>query len=561
MAPQQDSFSQDARWSTEAFYRVALDEAAIVAVTDPQGRIEYANDRFCEISGYSRHELLGQDHRLLNSGYHERAFFLDMYAVLRSGRTWRGEIRNRAKDGSIYWVDTTIVPMIDDSGRTTHFVAIRQDITRRKEMELELANAKKKAEDLAAAKDHFLASVSHDIRTPMTAILGYVELLKDASEPPESRQEALQIIERNGQHLLTLINDILDLAKISSCEMKVTPEPTCPITIIEQVYSLFKDKAAASSIAFDCSFETEMPREVSVDVVRMTQVLNNLVSNAIKFTQAGGVEVIGAVSRSVDLAWHTGPVPEALGAGLVLRIEVRDSGIGMTEAQLKDAFSAFHQADGSISRRFGGTGLGLSIVSKLVDAMGGILTAQSEPGVGSTFTIQLPVGLPEEQLDLVEPGLVWDSLRRRRLEVEHPFKPKCDTLAQVKILLADDAMDSLRLYERLLTRAGARVTCTSDGQQALDSFREGCFDLVLLDVNMPVLDGPQVARLIREFDARVPVLALTASAAESDRVTCEGAGFTDYLVKPVSSVDLIDVCQRRLCESGVLGAGSRRRAG
>ena len=177
MTQEQGALNQGIPWPMEVFYRTALDEAAIVAVTDREGLIQYANDRFCDISGYAREDLLGQDHRLLNSGYHDKAFFQNLYATIRSGQTWRGELRNRAKDGSFYWVDTTIVPMGGSTGEPTHFVAIRQDITHRKEIEFQLASAKREAEELASAKDRFLANVSHEIRTPMTAILGYVELM------------------------------------------------------------------------------------------------------------------------------------------------------------------------------------------------------------------------------------------------------------------------------------------------------------------------------------------------------------------------------------------------
>ncbi len=516
-------------WAQSSFYQQALDQAAIVAVTDHRGKILFANDNFCKISGYARHELIGQDHRILNSGHHNKAFFTDLYATISRGMSWRGEICNRSKAGHLYWVDTSIVPMLGDNQRPTHYFAIRQDITSRKMIELQLADAIEEAERATITKDHFLANMSHEIRTPMAAILGFVEMMRDPSLDPKQRDELIEVVERNGQHLMTLINDILDLSKIGAGQMKIEAVQTCPIAIVEQVYSLFKDKAAAKSIVLECVFETDMPRQVRVDLVRVVQVLTNLVGNAIKFTEAGGVEILCGIQHDEY-------------DGDMLRMEVRDTGIGMTHEQLNGVFNAFVQADATITRRFGGTGLGLSISRRLVELMGGEINARSASGEGSSFTIRLPVGIPEDEINLENPAIIWDHLRQTRLKQGETAQTSGAELDGIRVLLADDSKDNLRLFGHYLSKAGAHITQAHDGQQAVDLCEHQPFDLILMDVQMPVLGGLEATTVLRNSGHTLPIIALTAGAMLEDRKRCLDAGCDEYLSKPIKAGILIQSC-------------------
>lgn len=516
-------------WSQSSFYQQALDQAAIVAVTDHRGRIIHANENFCTISGYERHELIGQDHRLLNSGHHAKAFFKDLYATIATGKSWRGEICNRSKAGHLYWVDTTIVPMLGDDHKPSHYFAIRQDITSRKMIEMQLADATREAQRATISKDHYLANMSHEIRTPMTAILGFVELMKDPEVSAKQRDELLEVVERNGEHLLSLINDILDLSKMGSGKMHIDAVKSCPIAIVEQVYSLFKDRAAAKSIVLDCVFETDMPKHIMVDLVRLSQVLNNLVGNAIKFTEAGGVELLCGVQHDE----HEGDM---------LRIEVRDTGIGMTPDQLAGVFEAFVQADDSITSRFGGTGLGLSISRKLVQLMGGEIIARSEKDQGSSFTIKLPIGIPESEIELDDPGMIWDQLRQTRLDQSRSSPLKRIALDGVRILIADDSPDNQRLFGHHLRKAGAHVTVADDGSHAIEVCECQPFDLVLMDMQMPVLGGLEATEQLRARGHTLPIIALTANAMAEDRQRCLDAGCDEYLSKPIKASLLVECC-------------------
>ncbi|MCA9300499.1 MAG: PAS domain-containing protein, partial [Phycisphaerales bacterium] len=312
--------------------QTALDRHSILSVTDRTGRIIEANAGFCQVSGYTREELLGQDHRLVNSGVHPKSFWSSMWRTVCAGEAWRSEVCNRHKDGTLYWVDSTIVPMCDGDGRPVKFVSIRFDITARKKIMAELDEARASAESANAAKSVFLANMSHEIRTPMTAILGFADLLSEFDSREHSvheRRTHVETIKRNGEHLLSIINDILDLSKIEAGKMSVEKVPTDPRAVLQEVIDLMSVKAQAKGITLESIIATPVPVQVHSDPVRLRQVLVNLVGNAIKFTEMGRVRVLLS-SR-----------------GAVVRYEVRDTGIGMDEEQVESLFGAFQQADPS----------------------------------------------------------------------------------------------------------------------------------------------------------------------------------------------------------------------
>jgi PAS domain S-box-containing protein len=536
------------RWASqsEGLYRRALDASAIFAVTDSRGRIEYVNDQFCRISGYSEEELLGQDHRLLNSGYHGKEFFSAMYREIASGKTWRGEIRNRAKDGTLYWVDTTIVPMLGANGKPDQYVAIRQDITERKRIESQLIDAVHEVELASRAKDLFLANMSHEIRTPMTAILGFIELLAEES-PDADRGELVGIIRNNGERLLALINDILDISKIEANCLALELSTICPAELVNQVYTLLRPKAEAKGIELVMEIHGAVPRMVRTDVLRCIQILTNLTGNAIKFTEQGQVRIL--ISCTVtDSGRH------------MLQIGVQDTGIGISEEQINRLFAPFTQADASTTRRFGGTGLGLCISLRLAQKLGGTIHVESEPGRGSLFTVVLDTGIPTEEIEFVDGQALLDQLRltsEQRSGVHDGSSVQVHAVGNqhesertgrlwgVRVLVVDDTIDNQRLINLHLRRAGATVSLASNGleavQKCLDQ-QSGPYDLVLMDIQMPELDGLSATQRLRSLGYTQPVIALTANAMLGDKDKCIAAGCDGYLTKPIDAAKLIEAC-------------------
>ena len=666
--PAANNNSADAVRQADALRR-ALDTHSIVSVTDARGRIREVNAGFVEISGYSAAELIGCDHRVINSGHHNREFFRGMWQTLRSGDAWRGEICNRAKDGSLYWVDSTIIPIVDADGRSQQFVSIRFDVTARKRAEqqledvyealdamhdgvmlvdarsltveyanfgarqlidesqdslvgldvtrnLPLANvprflstlaevqsdaacplatrntilqadgrevpieislqlvpnvgekgkylvllrdfsrqldleqkmqeARRAAELANDAKSEFLANMSHEIRTPMTAILGYTDLLLEPTEAMQfDERDALQIIRRNGEHLLTIINDVLDISKIEAGRMQIEQVLADPLDTVSEVYDLLRERAERKNIEFNIHVQGKIPREFTTDPTRCKQILLNLLGNAIKFTE------VGRVTLHVS---YDSPAQQ-------LEFRVEDTGIGMNDKQLQriSRFESFSQADASTTRRFGGTGLGLKISNMLAHMLGGEIKIWSEQGTGSCFRLRLPA----EANDLYEP--VWKPAREpeadspatdRNSEIgrhlspaEHPCSAELGPLAGCRVLLAEDGEDNQRLISHLLKHAGASVDVCENGQLALDSQklaeqRGVPHDIVLMDMQMPVLDGYSATRQLRARNFQQPIIALTAHAMPGEKEKCLACGCVDYATKPISRDALVDVVLR-----------------
>ena len=357
--------------------RYALDQHAIVSITDTQGTIIYANDKFCEISGFSRAELLGSNHRIVKSGRHPAALYEEMWESITTGHTWHGEICNRTRQGAEYWVAATIVPFLDEFGLPYEYIAIRTDITARKQAEADLMHARDVAEAASRAKGEFLANVSHEIRTPMNGIIGMSDLVLDTPLDVEQR-EYMQIVKSSADSLLTLINDILDFSKIEAGKLTVECIAFELREVFEETLAPLRLRAGQKGLQFDVEIDDEVPGLVTGDPVRLRQVLVNLVGNAVKFTERGGITVAVRVEASTHQA-------------TTLLVSVRDSGIGIPDDKLAQVFEAFSQADASTTRKYGGTGLGLTISSRLVELMGGHMDVASTLGGGQHLQLQ-PAG-------------------------------------------------------------------------------------------------------------------------------------------------------------------------
>jgi PAS domain S-box-containing protein len=788
---------RDARDAAEAALREAralrstIDEHAIVSVADASGKIIDANPAFCAISGYTLPELIGQDHRIVNSGHHPKTFWVEMWRTIASGRPWRGEVCNRAKDGSLYWVDSMIAPFRDATGKIVKYVSIRSDITARKkaesqiakttqmlrrtgsmarvggweldvstmrpiwseevyaihevdpgtpvelaaavryypkdaearvheaiqnaihsqagfdlvlpfitakgnhlwvraqgepviekgkvtrlvgafqdvtqevtqkhraeeqaervaltvragglgtwdwdcvsgevvfneiwatmlgyqpgeieghvrswerlvhpddmpvvmraltdhmeqktseyrcehrlrrrdgswawvldvgmvtkrdedgrplraagvhmditkakELERTLSDAKQAAEAATKSKSEFLANMSHEIRTPLTAILGYADLLREEGDlnlAPQRRLETIDTIRSAGQHLLTVINDILDLSKIEAGKMTVETVDTPLVTILHEVQSLIGPRSHGKGVALTTRFDTPIPDRIESDPTRLRQILMNLVGNASKFTEAGSITVAVRVE------------------GERLIIDIDDTGPGMTQEQAANLFAAFSQADTTVTRKHGGTGLGLTICRRLGDLLGGKVSLfRTAPGEGSCFRLELPI-TPVPGATLVSG---FDAVT-----CDRSTPTSAATRLHGRILLAEDGVDNQRLIAFHLRKAGATVEIAENGRRALDmlSAPDAAFDLLLTDMQMPEMDGYSLARTLRARGSQMPIVALTAHAMAEDRRKCTEAGCDDYASKPIDKALLLATCAKWLNSSGARAAAA-----
>jgi len=388
----------------------------------------------------------------------------------------------------------------------------------------EAADARAAAEAANRAKSEFLANMSHEIRTPMTAILGYSELLLEPELTEAERSAHVQTIRRSGEHLLAIINDILDISKIEAGRMTVERVPCSPVQIVREVAELMRPRAEGKGLALRVMCEGPVPATIRSDATRVRQILVNLVGNAIKFTEHGRIDV-----RLEFLGAEAG--------GPRLSFAVEDTGIGMTDAQVAGLFQPFVQVDTSATRRFGGTGLGLSITKRLAEMLGGGVTVASRPGHGSRFTACVATGplggVPMvDRMDAPAPAPAARDVRRPSLD-------------GARILLAEDGPDNQRLIAFQLRRAGARVDIADNGRVAMEKVdAAGGYDLVLMDMQMPELDGYAATRLLRERGYRGPIIAVTAHAMEGDADKCRAAGCDGYATKPIETAKLLDLCAR-----------------
>ncbi len=417
---------------------------------------------------------------------------------------------------------------------TRYLIGSTTDITdiRNRETELEAATLRAAAAD--RAKSEFLANMSHEIRTPMTSILGYSSILLEGLRDDPNLSGAAQTIQRNGEYLLELINDILDLSKIEAGALRVEALPCCPTHVVNDVVNLMQVRADSKQLALRVEYQGSLPDQFQTDPTRLRQILVNLMSNAIKFTEHGEVRL---VVRGVP------------GETSFLNFEVHDTGIGMTGEQLGRLFQPFTQADGSTTRKFGGTGLGLSISKRLAELLGGTLTVCSAPGKGSVFTLSIKSCSCDSstwQTPPSQPPVIEKPVKKTQ-----PAEASRETKLPYRILLAEDGPDNQRLINYFLTRAGATVTLADNGWIALNVVREGIargeqFDCVLMDVQMPVMDGYQATMELRRERYTGPIIALTANAMTHDRQLCLDAGCDDYATKPIDRVKLLELVDRHV---------------
>jgi CheY-like chemotaxis protein len=388
-----------------------------------------------------------------------------------------------------------------------------------------------RAEAATVAKSQFLANMSHEIRTPLTAIIGYADFAQGDEIPIEEKQRALEAILSNGRHLLSVINDILDLSKIDANAMTFEAVTLSPRSLVEEVCEILRDRAEAKDLAVQTIFDKSLPSSIQADPVRLKQVLINLIGNAIKFTERGQVEIQAHYDISAER----------------MEFSIRDTGLGLTAEQITRLFQPFTQADVSTTRRFGGTGLGLAISAEIVRRMGGRIQVKSEPGIGSLFSFH--ISCPKASLtwnDDVEIVLP-DSL-------ETPTQKLDSDLLHLhgRVLVADDAKENRMLMEFILRKSSIDLHLVTNGQEALDMALESSFDLVLMDMNMPEIDGHEATTRLRAAGIETPIVAFTADASEFEVARCLKSGCSAHLAKPFRKSELIAMLSEFLPASGEL---------
>lgn len=514
--------------------RSALDTIAeALLVLDARGNIVLANSAFAQLTGKESESLLGLSASVLpwQSDELQEGHVWD--ASLFEAKTTRHEkIGFTDASGQIRIFIVNCSPVFAANDKVGGVLISMDDVTQLEEQEILLRESMKVAEEASQAKSAFLSNMSHEIRTPMTAILGFTEVMKRNNRTSESeRLGYLNTIANSGQHLLELINDVLDLSKVESGAMEVEELPCDCASIAQDVVRVLQSKADEKSIKLEVQILSDFPEEIVADPSRLRQVITNLVGNAIKFTDQGAV--------LVQLSFIAADDP----AQARIRIDVVDSGIGMNEEQQARIFEAFTQASASISRRFGGTGLGLSISRQLTEAMNGTLEVSSEEGVGSTFHVELPVA--QESCTLLSPETIMAALER----VDVPTQVTWD-LPESRILVVDDGPENRQLMSVILTGLKLHVTVAENGKEGLDmavaAMQSEPFDLIFMDIQMPVMDGYEAVSEMRKAGVELPVVALTANAMKGFEKDILEAGFSHYMVKPIDMNLLGDLLARQL---------------
>jgi PAS domain S-box-containing protein len=465
-------------------------------ITDLEGKIEYVNPKFCEISGYSYDDLIGRNPKILKSGYTPKEVYKDLWQTITAGKEWVGEFLNVKKNKELYWERASFSAIRDEYGSITNFLSVKEDISEHKQFEKQLMEAKNKAEESDRMKSTFLANMSHELRTPLNAVIGFSNLC-DADMDKDQILDFVSLINKSGNQLLGIIEDILSFTAIEGEGLELNEEEFLMSYFLEELREKSIEKQALKNkgrleLRFvpDSNYSNVL---VKADFAKLSHGILNLINNGLKFTHEGFVEV-GYFIR-----------------GEQVNIYIEDSGVGSEKEKKDIIFESFRQSDDSITRTFGGTGLGLSITKKIIDKMGGKIEVESEPQKGTRFTVSLDCIISKEE----------------NMEIQNSNDNPV-------ILVAEDELSNFRLIDAILKRHNYTVLRAEDGEEAIEMCKKNkSIVLVLMDIRMPGTNGLEATKSIKSQLPNLPVIAQTAYAMDGDKDKALAAGCDDYLSKPI----------------------------
>lgn len=476
----------------------ALNQTTLVLVLNSREEIVSVNRKFCKISGFQEQEVMGKNYGSLSHKQLDEALWKEIQNEIHQGNVWQGELQEYTKEQTVYWTQTSIVPFLDDNRTPIQYIVTQIDITNRKHLEKKLREAKKEADKNAKIKEDFLANMSHEIRTPMNGVLGFSRLLLQ-TKMNNLQHEYAQSIYSSAENLLVIVNDILDVSKIESGTFQLKETPFNLKRRIEEGLSILKVSVQKKHLTFNIHVDPNIPEMILGVPDRLSQVLINLVGNAIKFTKKGTI----VLTVSLESGY--------------LLFKVTDTGIGIPEDKLDTIFESFTQAENYTTRAYGGTGLGLSISKKLVNVMGGQIGVTSKLGQGSTFFFSLPFKTFEQQAD--HPTTVQNKIAT----------PKADVPL---VLVVEDNKVNQELVLIYLNLLACECHVAENGIEALATVQRYAYDLILMDVQMPKMDGMAATSAIRKINPKVPIVAMSAHALEREKKRCFEIGMNDYIAKP-----------------------------
>ncbi|MBN2175014.1 MAG: PAS domain S-box protein [Bacteroidales bacterium] len=475
-----------------------------IVITNLKGEITYVNPKFEHVTGYDSEEIKGKSSSMLKSGFHAESFYQNLWDTITKGKTWRGEFFNRKKNGKNYWELASISPLKNKKGKITGFVKVSEDVTELKRIEAELKEAKEKAEIANIYKNNFLANMSHEIRTPMNGIIGFSNLLKNTGLTTGEKEEYVRIIHNNSLQLLNLIDDIIDISKIEAGELKTVSGECHIIQVLNELKIIFEHERDLQKK--NIMIKLHIPEGyddlvIKTDSIRIKQILTNLLSNALKFTQEGSIEM-GFEVISKDI-----------------RFFVKDTGIGIPSEKLEIIFNRFEQSEINISKKFGGTGLGLSISKGLVNLLGGKIWVESIFDIGSEFIFTIP-------------------FKRIKTQNLHKTKNSPESFKDIEnrnVLVVEDDDIVFEFLKIVLTSVKVNVDRAENGLSAIDKFRNSHhYDLILMDIGLPDIDGYTVVEEVLKMDKNIKIIAQTAYAMQDDIDKCYSVGCHDYISKPIN---------------------------
>ena len=488
-----------------------------ILITDKNGILTWANQSFCTLSGYQLNEVVGKKPGNILQG--EKTSSTDIARIstaIKNGASIESELVNYHKDGTEYWIDMAITPTFDVEGSLEQFIAVERDITKRKALEIDLANAAKQAEVSNKAKSTFLATMSHELRTPLNGILGMAQIIESNIKDPEQHKQ-INVLLESGDHLLSLLNDILDFSKIEQNKLELNCEDFNFKDVISPITSTYIPICEDKGLNLIINNEIDSKTVFKGDKPRIRQIIFNLISNAVKFTHYGSITLLFS---------HT--LTEKKETGII--IQIKDSGIGIRQERLDKIFDPFIQAESSTTRQYGGTGLGLAIVKQLVDIMQGEISVNSLEDKGTTFTIVIPL-----ETSINQPT-TQNEMHLPTIDAEENETP-----TNLSILVAEDNKVNALVTKMFCQRLGHQVTIAENGQVALDILKDTSFDLIIMDNHMPIMDGITATQIIRnKLKLSTVIFACTADVFQEAHDNFIAAGANYILTKPLQEQSFVD---------------------